>query len=244
MCGGRGRCRGDRVGARDPEASAGAPDSTGDPRPARRPRPCLRLRVLARRGLDAAALPDDVGVERPRNPEHGDYATNVALAHGQEGRGAAARPRRAGWPRSWRARTASRAPRSRARASSTCASPPTRRAASLADVLAGGASYGHGDDYAGPQRQPGVRLRQPDGPDAPRRHPLGRGRRRARPGPRRAGRQGRPRVLLQRRGRPDRPLRPLAGGRGPRRARRPRTATAATTSARSPPGSSRPSPMR
>ena len=26
-----------------------------------------------------AALPDDVGVERPRNPEHGDYATNVAL---------------------------------------------------------------------------------------------------------------------------------------------------------------------
>ena len=35
--------------------------------------------VLARRGLDAAALPEDVGVERPRNPEHGDYATNVAL---------------------------------------------------------------------------------------------------------------------------------------------------------------------
>ncbi|MCW2717544.1 arginine--tRNA ligase [Pseudonocardia sp.] len=35
--------------------------------------------VLARRGLDLAALPDDVGVERPRNPEHGDYATNVAL---------------------------------------------------------------------------------------------------------------------------------------------------------------------
>jgi arginyl-tRNA synthetase len=25
------------------------------------------------------AVPDDVGVERPRNPEHGDYATNVAL---------------------------------------------------------------------------------------------------------------------------------------------------------------------
>jgi arginyl-tRNA synthetase len=35
--------------------------------------------VLARRGLDLAALPADVGVERPRNPEHGDYATNVAL---------------------------------------------------------------------------------------------------------------------------------------------------------------------
>ena len=35
--------------------------------------------VLTRRGLDLAALPDDVGVERPRNPEHGDYATNVAM---------------------------------------------------------------------------------------------------------------------------------------------------------------------
>ena len=35
--------------------------------------------VLARRGLDVAALPADVGVERPRNPEHGDYATNAAL---------------------------------------------------------------------------------------------------------------------------------------------------------------------
>ena len=35
--------------------------------------------VLARRGLDPAALPADVGVERPRNPEHGDYATNVAM---------------------------------------------------------------------------------------------------------------------------------------------------------------------
>jgi arginyl-tRNA synthetase len=35
--------------------------------------------VLSARGLDPAALPDDVGVERPRNPEHGDYATNVAL---------------------------------------------------------------------------------------------------------------------------------------------------------------------
>lgn len=31
------------------------------------------------RGLDVAALPETVVVERPRNPEHGDYATNVAL---------------------------------------------------------------------------------------------------------------------------------------------------------------------
>jgi arginyl-tRNA synthetase len=35
--------------------------------------------VLTRRGLDLGALPADVGVERPRHPEHGDYATNVAL---------------------------------------------------------------------------------------------------------------------------------------------------------------------
>jgi arginyl-tRNA synthetase len=35
--------------------------------------------VLTRHGLDLAALPEDVGVERPRHPEHGDYATNVAL---------------------------------------------------------------------------------------------------------------------------------------------------------------------
>ncbi|MGO4614539.1 arginine--tRNA ligase [Nocardia sp. 2YAB30] len=36
-------------------------------------------KVLVERGLDPAVLPDEVKVERPRNPEHGDYATNVAL---------------------------------------------------------------------------------------------------------------------------------------------------------------------
>ncbi|NUT50876.1 MAG: arginine--tRNA ligase [Saccharothrix sp.] len=35
--------------------------------------------VLSARGLDPAALPAAVTIERPRNPEHGDYATNVAL---------------------------------------------------------------------------------------------------------------------------------------------------------------------
>ena len=35
--------------------------------------------VLAVRGLDPAALPADAGVERPRNPGHGEYATSVAL---------------------------------------------------------------------------------------------------------------------------------------------------------------------
>lgn len=51
--------------------------------------------VLAEHGLDAAALPEVVTVERPRNPEHGDYATNLAL---QVGKKAGANPRElAGW---------------------------------------------------------------------------------------------------------------------------------------------------
>ncbi|MEO6879503.1 MAG: arginine--tRNA ligase [Mycobacteriaceae bacterium] len=35
--------------------------------------------VLVGRGLDTTVLPVQVNVERPRNPEHGDYATTVAL---------------------------------------------------------------------------------------------------------------------------------------------------------------------
>src|ERR1700759_2435393 len=35
--------------------------------------------VLAEHALDTAALPATVTVERPRNPEHGDYASNLAL---------------------------------------------------------------------------------------------------------------------------------------------------------------------
>jgi len=51
--------------------------------------------VLAEHGLDAAALPAVVTVERPRNPEHGDYATNVAL---QVAKKVGANPRDlAGW---------------------------------------------------------------------------------------------------------------------------------------------------
>jgi arginyl-tRNA synthetase len=40
--------------------------------------------VLSEHGLDSAALPDTVTVERPRNPEHGDYATNLALQLGKK----------------------------------------------------------------------------------------------------------------------------------------------------------------
>lgn len=51
--------------------------------------------VLTEHALDTAALPATVTVERPRNPEHGDYATNLAL---QLGKKVGANPRElAGW---------------------------------------------------------------------------------------------------------------------------------------------------
>src|ERR1700752_4505464 len=40
--------------------------------------------VLTEHALDTAALPATVTVERPRNPEHGDYATNLALQLGKK----------------------------------------------------------------------------------------------------------------------------------------------------------------
>ena len=104
--------------------------------------------VLARRGLDGAALPEDVGVERPRNPEHGDYATNVALRTAKK---AGVPPRElATW-------LAEELAGQDGIASAEIAGPGfinLRLAADaqggiVADVLAAGASYGHGDDYAG-----------------------------------------------------------------------------------------------
>lgn len=51
--------------------------------------------VLAEHGLDTSALPETITVERPRNPEHGDYATNIAL---QLGKKVGVNPRElAGW---------------------------------------------------------------------------------------------------------------------------------------------------
>ncbi|MET7773400.1 arginine--tRNA ligase [Nocardia sp. NPDC005366] len=55
----------------------------------------IAAKVLVERGLDPEVLPAEVTVERPRNPEHGDYATNVAL---QVGKKAGTNPRElAGW---------------------------------------------------------------------------------------------------------------------------------------------------
>ena len=51
--------------------------------------------VLAEHGLDVSALPATVTVERPRIPEHGDYASNLAM---QLGKKVGANPRElAGW---------------------------------------------------------------------------------------------------------------------------------------------------
>lgn len=53
------------------------------------------MAVLAEHDLDVSALPQTVTVERPRNPEHGDYASNLAL---QLGKKVGANPRElAGW---------------------------------------------------------------------------------------------------------------------------------------------------
>ncbi|MDP9644388.1 arginyl-tRNA synthetase [Actinopolyspora lacussalsi] len=51
--------------------------------------------VLSARGVDTSVLPEKVTVERPRNPEHGDYATNLAM---QVAKPAGLNPRElAGW---------------------------------------------------------------------------------------------------------------------------------------------------
>ncbi len=103
--------------------------------------------VLTRRGLDLAALPADVGVERPRNPEHGDYATNVALRTAKK---AGVPPRDlAGW-------LVEELTGKDGIASAEIAGPGfinLRLAADaqggiVSEVLAGGDAYGTGDEYA------------------------------------------------------------------------------------------------
>ena len=104
--------------------------------------------VLTTRGLDVAALPDDVGVERPRNPEHGDYATNVALRTAKR---AGVPPRDlAGWL--VEALTAREGI-----ASAEVAGPgfinlrlaADAQGALVGEVLGAGQSYGTGDELAG-----------------------------------------------------------------------------------------------
>ncbi len=106
--------------------------------------------VLADRGLDAAVLPPAVTVQRPRNPEHGDYATNLAL---QTAKSAGLAPREFA---AWLAEEISRAD---GVASAEVAGPgflnlrlaADAQAEIVREVLAAGQRYGNGDTLAGRQ---------------------------------------------------------------------------------------------
>ena len=166
--------------------------------------------------LDACptACRSEVMVERPKSKEHGDYATNVALQLAKKAGIAPARARRSCWPSELADDRRHRVGRHRrARASSTSG---RRRRAGRGRRRRGRGRRGvrhAARRCAGTHDQPGVRLRQPDRPAPPRPHPLGRRRRRARPGARRGRRRGHPRVLHQRPRHPDGPVRRLARGR-------------------------------
>ncbi|WP_344426180.1 arginine--tRNA ligase [Pseudonocardia ailaonensis] len=104
--------------------------------------------VLAARGLPADALPGDVGVERPRNPDHGDYATNVALRTAKK---AGVNPRDLA---TWLVEELSAKP---GIASAELAGPgfinlrlaADAQGALVGEVLAAGEAYGTGAEYAG-----------------------------------------------------------------------------------------------
>jgi arginyl-tRNA synthetase len=101
--------------------------------------------VLAEHDLDSAALPETVTVERPRNPEHGDYATNVAL---QLGKKVGTNPRDLA---GWLAAALTAAP---GIAEATIAGPgfvnlrieTAAQSVVVANVLAAGAAYGNSTD--------------------------------------------------------------------------------------------------
>jgi arginyl-tRNA synthetase len=104
--------------------------------------------VLAEHGLDAAALPQTVTVERPRNPEHGDYASNLAL---QLGKKVGANPRElAGW-------LAEALTRADGIASAEVAGPgfinmrleASAQAVIVNNVIDAGETFGHSDALAG-----------------------------------------------------------------------------------------------
>jgi arginyl-tRNA synthetase len=104
--------------------------------------------VLAEHGLDTAALPAMATVERPRNPEHGDYATNLAL---QVGKKVGANPRElAGW-------LAAALVQADGIASADVAGPgfvnlrieASAQGVIVNNVLAGGADYGNSDALDG-----------------------------------------------------------------------------------------------
>ncbi len=104
--------------------------------------------VLVEHGLDIAALPETVVIERPRNPEHGDYATNLAL---QLGKKVGVNPRQLG---EWLAEALINAD---GIADASIAGPgfvnlrieASAQSVVVLNVLGGGASYGTSEELRG-----------------------------------------------------------------------------------------------
>lgn len=104
--------------------------------------------VLAEHDLDPAALPAAVTVERPRNPDHGDYATNLAL---QLGKKVGVNPRElAGW-------LAEAVTKADGIASAETAGPgfvnirldASAQGTIVANIVAAGTDYGHSSEFDG-----------------------------------------------------------------------------------------------
>lgn len=104
--------------------------------------------VLTERGLDVAVLPPTITVERPRSPEHGDYASNIAM---QLAKRLGTQPRDlAGW-------LATALSTAEGIGSAAVAGPgflnirldATAQGAIVARVLSVGAAYGSGQGMAG-----------------------------------------------------------------------------------------------
>lgn len=104
--------------------------------------------TLDAHGLDSSVVPESATVERPRNPEHGDYATNIAM---QVAKKAGTNPREFG---TWLAESLSA---HEGIDEATVAGPGfinIRLAAAaqgkiVEEILAAGADFGHGDEFAG-----------------------------------------------------------------------------------------------
>lgn len=104
--------------------------------------------VLDANDLDSSVVPETATVERPRNPEHGDYATNIAM---QVAKKAGTNPREFG---TWLAESLGAA---EGIDEATVAGPGfinIRLAADaqgkiVTDILNAGENYGQGDEFAG-----------------------------------------------------------------------------------------------
>lgn len=104
--------------------------------------------VLTDHGLDADVVPEQATVERPRNPEHGDYATNIAL---QTAKKAGTNPRELG---TWLAEALAAVD---GIDEASIAGPgflnirlaADAQAKLVTDILAAGDSYGTGADFDG-----------------------------------------------------------------------------------------------